>query len=132
MTGIEKDPKWLYVAATFAFAVATFQISDGHWLAALVCFNMAVGFMWLAKRRGENIAGDGLKPLRARLEMAKTGETLLPLCLVIVYSIMFGVMMHDWGLGICLGLCMGVAFGLFGGREGGSEEVPDETSGEAR
>lgn len=42
--------KWLLLAALLMFVGATFQIADGHWIHAAVCFGAATSFMALAHR----------------------------------------------------------------------------------
>jgi hypothetical protein len=45
--------KWLSVAALLMFVGATFQIADGHWVLAAVCFGPAASFMALSAERGK-------------------------------------------------------------------------------
>lgn len=42
--------KWLLLAALLMFVGATFQIADGRWIYAAVCFGAATSFMALAHR----------------------------------------------------------------------------------
>lgn len=56
-----KSSKWLMLAALFMFVGATFQIADGHWACAALCFGAAASFMALAGRRRklENVTNRG-------------------------------------------------------------------------
>lgn len=53
--------KWLSVAALLMFAGATFQIADGHWGLAAVCFGAAASFMALSAKRAKLEKGDELQ-----------------------------------------------------------------------
>ena len=42
--------KWLYFAATFMFAAATFQVVDGKWLPTAFFFALATACICFAKK----------------------------------------------------------------------------------
>lgn len=46
-----KSGAWLSLAMVLMFLGATFQIADGHWILAAVCFGAVTGLMVLAKYR---------------------------------------------------------------------------------
>ena len=59
MLDFVKGSKWMYLAATLMFAGATFQIGDGQWLPAIVCFAAATCFMAMgSKYRRREAGGD--------------------------------------------------------------------------
>jgi len=53
-----KSARWLSVAALLMFVGATFQMADGHWIYAAMCFVAAASFMALAKRHQKVERGD--------------------------------------------------------------------------
>ncbi len=53
--------KWLSVAALLMFACATFQIVDGRWGYAALCFGAAASFMAISAKRGK-LEKDGEQP----------------------------------------------------------------------
>ena len=46
-----KSDAYLSFATVLMFVGATFQIADGHWIPAAVCFGVATSLMALAKHR---------------------------------------------------------------------------------
>ena len=50
MLDFVRSSKWMYLAATLMFAGATFQIADGRWLLATICFAAAASFVALGNK----------------------------------------------------------------------------------
>ena len=53
-----KSDAWLSFATVLMFVGATFQIADGRWILAAVCFGMATSLMAVAKHRRESRRDD--------------------------------------------------------------------------
>ena len=53
---------------------------------------------------------------------------IFPLEMTVLWSIVFGLSMHDWVIGICMGVCFGIAFGLFGSDKDEDENDKEERS----
>ena len=53
--------KWLSVVALLMFVCATFQIVDGYWGYAALCFDVAASFMAISTKHGK-LEKDGEQP----------------------------------------------------------------------
>ncbi len=53
-------------------------------------------------------------------------KRIFALSMAVLWSMVFGNVMHDYTIGICMGICIGMVFGLFGNDDGNKEDDNDE------